>query len=435
MNSEVANQVIKLKSALTPPISDSHTSYIHAKADSGASHHYWRLKDCNALSNIQHNKSGPSVRLPDNSTIQASHQGNINFNNTQLSTTATNAHILPNLQNSSLISLGQLADDNCITILDKNEINIYKPTLEDSISNTITKDKNIKLGNKILQGPRNRTDGLWDLKIPTTTTMHKNKPTTTNLLHSANAIIRKDQTKTTLATYLHASAGYPAISTFTKAIKNGNFLTWPGINNLSFTKHLEKSIATTKGHLDQERKNLQSTKIIQLKQEDDDNDTFPTSETPNSKTHEASAILIPFESKSTAYGDLTGKFPHKSSRGNQYLLVIYDYDSNAILAEPLKNKTAGEITKAWLNIHAKLENHGSKPSIYIIDNEASNELKKALKKKQVNYQLVPPHVHRRNAAERAIRTYKNHLLAILAKLTLIFQLPNGIDSYPNVKSH
>ena len=105
---------------------------------------------------------------------------------------------------------------------------------------------------------------------------------------------------------------------------------------------------------------------------------------------------------------------HKSSCGNQYLLVIYDYDSNAILAEPLKTRLAGDITKAWMKIHNKLVTQGSSPSIYIIDNEAPLELKTALNKRKVNFQLVPPHVHRRNAAERAIRTFKNHLLAILA---------------------
>ena len=34
-------------------------------------------------------------------------------------------------------------------------------------------------------------------------------------------------------------------------------------------------------------------------------------------------------------------------------------------------------------------------------------------KEGIKYQLVPPHIHRRNAAERAIRTYKNHLIASL----------------------
>ncbi len=57
---------------------------------------------------------------------------------------------------------------------------------------------------------------------------------------------------------------------------------------------------------------------------------------------------------------------------------------------------------------------GNQPKIYILDNEASADLKKGLKKYGMDYQLVPPHVHRRNAAERAIRTYKNHLLAFLA---------------------
>ena len=33
---------------------------------------------------------------------------------------------------------------------------------------------------------------------------------------------------------------------------------------------------------------------------------------------------------------------------------------------------------------------------------------------KVDYQLVPPDMHRRNAAERAIRTFKAHFLAILA---------------------
>ena len=52
--------------------------------------------------------------------------------------------------------------------------------------------------------------------------------------------------------------------------------------------------------------------------------------------------------------------------------------------------------------------------MYIMDNEASSYLKYALTKNNINYQLVPPHNHRRNAAERAIRTFKNHFLAILA---------------------
>ena len=33
---------------------------------------------------------------------------------------------------------------------------------------------------------------------------------------------------------------------------------------------------------------------------------------------------------------------------------------------------------------------------------------------EVDFELVPPHCHKQNPAERAIRTFKNHFLAGLA---------------------
>jgi len=108
---------------------------------------------------------------------------------------------------------------------------------------------------------------------------------------------------------------------------------------------------------------------------------------------------------------MTGRFPHISSHGNQYVMVVYDHDSAGILVEPLKNRKASEITRAWSQIHDRLANE---PTLYILDNEVSHELKQSLRKGNVTYQLVPPHVHRRNATERAIRTFKNHFLSVLA---------------------
>jgi hypothetical protein len=69
-----------------------------------------------------------------------------------------------------------------------------------------------------------------------------------------------------------------------------------------------------------------------------------------------------------------------------------------------------EIKWGWQHIHKRLAWGGNQPKMYILDNEASTELKKALAKYGLTYQLVPPHLHRRNAAERAICTYKIHLL-------------------------
>ena len=47
------------------------------------------------------------------------------------------------------------------------------------------------------------------------------------------------------------------------------------------------------------------------------------------------------------YSDLTGKFPIQSSRGNNYILVAYHPDANAILVTPLKNRSATCIVEAW----------------------------------------------------------------------------------------
>ena len=51
-----------------------------------------------------------------------------------------------------------------------------------------------------------------------------------------------------------------------------------------------------------------------------------------------------------------------------------------------------------------------------MDNEASSDIKSALTANNYDIQLVPPENHRKNAAERAIQTFKNHFLAGIASL-------------------
>ena len=63
----------------------------------------------------------------------------------------------------------------------------------------------------------------------------------------------------------------------------------------------------------------------------------------------------------------------------------------------------------------KLADRGHHFGIQILDNEVSAEFKNTIKNDWgATYQLVPTNVHRRNIAERAIRTFKAHFLAILA---------------------
>ena len=59
----------------------------------------------------------------------------------------------------------------------------------------------------------------------------------------------------------------------------------------------------------------------------------------------------------------------------------------------------------------EMERNGHHPRLNVTDNQAARPLKAYLKTKECNLQFVEPHNHRVNAAERAIQTFKNHLIS------------------------
>ena len=132
----------------------------------------------------------------------------------------------------------------------------------------------------------------------------------------ANVIFKLDSSKSKLADFLHGCLFSPCPSTLMQAIKNNHFGSWPGMNKINFKTYVQDNIATIKGHMNQGRKNLRSTKIKDTVQEEDD--FFPT-EAPMAKQHFITSSLVQHSPKYKAYGDLTGKFPFKSSRGNCYI--------------------------------------------------------------------------------------------------------------------
>ena len=77
----------------------------------------------------------------------------------------------------------------------------------------------------------------------------------------------------------------------------------------------------------------------------------------------------------------------------------------------IKNREYDETTKTWEHTNNRLKKGNESPHLYIIDNEASRQLKEVMAKENITYQLVPPHNHRANLAERAIQTFKYHFEA------------------------
>jgi hypothetical protein len=102
--------------------------------------------------------------------------------------------------------------------------------------------------------------------------------------------------------------------------------------------------------------------------------------------------------------------------------VCYVYDCNYVKFIPMKSRSASERVKAYDIIHQELTVKGFKPKIRTLDNEASAALNKFFTANDVDYQLAPPHCHRCNAAERSIRTFKEHFVADISSVDPTFPL-------------
>ena len=118
---------------------------------------------------------------------------------------------------------------------------------------------------------------------------------------------------------------------------------------------------------------------------------------------------------SKLYTDDTGRFTVISRIGNQYIMLAYHCDANAIMDVPFKSRKDKDRMVAYNTIMQRLKDRNMLVHLQILDNEDSKEYRTIIKDKwNIKYQLVPSHIHRQNSAKRAIRTFKVHFLSILA---------------------
>jgi hypothetical protein len=82
-----------------------------------------------------------------------------------------------------------------------------------------------------------------------------------------------------------------------------------------------------------------------------------------------------FEATGQIYTNQNGKFVIPSSNRNNYLMGVYDYDSNYIFAKQFKNNLAQSILAAYKTVHAKLCAAGLRPQLQSLDNKCSAILK------------------------------------------------------------
>ena len=136
--------------------------------------------------------------------------------------------------------------------------------------------------------------------------------------------------------WMHAVCGYPVKSTWLKAIAAGNFIGWPLLTVQNVKKYYPETTETPKGHLNQTRKNVRSTKEME---------THDTSTLKGKKVRDVGIHV--YNVRETIFSDQTGKYSKRSQRGNKYIMVMVEIDRNAILVEPMKSRKDEEMIRAY----------------------------------------------------------------------------------------
>ena len=94
-------------------------------------------------------------------------------------------------------------------------------------------------------------------------------------------------------------------------------------------------------------------------------------------------------------------------------MIMYRCDCNVIMFTPLRSKAGLEQLSSLKKLHEKLSKQGQDTTVNFMDNEAPKCVTNYSVDSKISYQLVSPHVYRRNVAERAISTWKDHLITSL----------------------
>ena len=152
---------------------------------------------------------------------------------------------------TSLISVSALAGDNKVSIFTKDGVSVHNE--EDVLIRV--KKKPIMIGVRNSRG---------QYKVPLVNKRGRMAPRTPSRqqqqrLIQANSVYDLPSTEQAIK-WMHATCGYPVKSTWLKAIKAGNYVGWPLLNERNVKKYYPETTETPKGHMNQTRQNVRSTK-------------------------------------------------------------------------------------------------------------------------------------------------------------------------------
>jgi hypothetical protein len=117
-------------------------------------------------------------------------------------------------------------------------------------------------------------------------------------------------------------------------------MVWPMLTERNIQKYYPKATKTAKGHLNQTRKNIRSTKEKPAPLE-----TCNTSRLHGKKVRNVYTKM--YKVRETMFSNQTGQLPTGSQQGNKHIMVMVKIDNNAILVEPMKSCKDAEMMQAY----------------------------------------------------------------------------------------
>jgi hypothetical protein len=187
-------------------------------------------------------KSTKTFMFSDKQTNKATKRMNLKHD---LRETAREINIVPGLH-STLISVPKLADAGYMMVFTKDGAAIYDDYATQVMANTPP----------VLEADRCDHTGLW--KLP----LHARQKEPHEHQHPTEAINVDFDLPSACQTFLwyHVAAGFPVKETFIKAVRSGNYATWPKLTVNLIHKYMPDSDETAEGHLKGQPQGIRSTK-------------------------------------------------------------------------------------------------------------------------------------------------------------------------------
>ena len=344
-------------------------------------------------------------------------------------------------------------------IFEDKDLHMSLKSVADFTSNdcTVTFDANgyevrhIPSSTVINKGTKDPASRIWNFSASATC------PSTTAAIAVRN-VLNLEYVK-----YYHAVFGSPPDSTFEKCCSLGYFGNLPRLTSKMIRQNPPNSVATSDGHLNRMRQHLCSTsnkpksnipndnilstlslkdlrllgrqshlnvrsKRLQLEQLLKLRRDYQLSEKSADSPEDAETSwddtiysrLIDLNSDNEMHADATGRFPFESASGSNYVLVfVY---KGYIHVQPLADRSAAAYVKAYRLAIEFFKTKGHVIDIARLDNETSEQLETFLNEANIPFQYVPPEDHRSNRAERAIQSFKNYFISVLATIDTSFPM-------------